>query len=72
MIPNECASNDSPWLICKPCVSDGKCKIADQLRAAQVAILREAAEQVAHVYGEGEPIRFMLLRMADGLDESCP
>lgn len=25
----ECADNDSPWLICKPCAAEGKCKQAE-------------------------------------------
>ena len=62
MIPNECASNDSPWLICKPCVSDGKCKIADQLKAAQVAVLREAANKIWSI-----PSIEVIQRMADEL-----
>ena len=24
----ECSDNDSPWLVCKPCAADGKCKNA--------------------------------------------
>lgn len=26
---HECADNDSPWLVCKPCAADGKCKQAE-------------------------------------------
>lgn len=26
---HECADNDSPWLICKPCAAEGKCKQAE-------------------------------------------
>lgn len=25
----ECNDNDSPWLICKPCAAEGKCKQAE-------------------------------------------
>jgi hypothetical protein len=27
--PAECKSNDSPWLICKPCAAAGKCALDD-------------------------------------------
>jgi hypothetical protein len=26
---HECADNDSPWLVCKPCAAEGKCKQAE-------------------------------------------
>lgn len=28
--PSECNDNDSPWLVCKPCVATGKCAKAEQ------------------------------------------
>ena len=28
--PSECNDNDSPWLVCKPCVTAGRCARAEQ------------------------------------------
>lgn len=48
---HECADNDSPWLVCKPCAADGKCKQAEPqpepvaLRAALMR-LADAADRV--------------------------
>ena len=30
--PVQCADNDSPWLICKPCAAEGVCKKAEPVQ----------------------------------------
>ena len=50
--PSECNDNDSPWLVCKPCVATGKCAKAEQpsVREPLTAALN-ALEENARLLG---------------------
>ena len=51
---NECADNDSPWLVCKKCVAAGQCEKAAQPSPAQIAAVEELTQQSQKMgfYGE--------------------
>lgn len=45
----ECADNDSPWLVCKPCVAAGKCKQADAQQAEPCSFPPQVPNEHGHL-----------------------